>query len=378
MKQILMMSCDAVPDWGGVESFVLNILENCSPKDYVFDWFFPFGVTASAFLEALKSSRVRRIVRGRIGKKYKDILGLTRKVNRLVDFTKYDVVHIQATNILPVYGLVKAVRSHYGGKLIVHAHSANEMMSNDLVHRVVRPILKAYVLKKADVCAAASIEAAKFSFGKNIASSDKFYFFPNTIDSSKYIYSKLLRQKLRAELSIDDDTYLIGSVCRLIGTKNLDFFMECLKTVPAVCNVMYVVVGEGAEREKLENLASTLRQRVLFAGVSNEIQKYLSGMDLFVMPSKHEGFGIAALEAQASGLPCLLSSNIPGIVDVTDRVAFLPPDESAKWTGALIRQYADWKKNGNKEVQRLADNDTVRKSIFSNEHLVETLGKLYG
>ena len=98
-----------------------------------------------------------------------------------------------------------------------------------------------------------------------------------------------------------------------------------------------ILVGDGYLKKKIHAKISDLgiENKVIMIGASGNVNDYLQAMDLFLFPSIFEGLGIAAIEAQAAGLPCVISENIPNEVCITKLVKKLPIDSYEKWVDYL-------------------------------------------
>lgn len=120
---------------------------------------------------------------------------------------------------------------------------------------------------------------------------------------------------------------MIGHVGRFSPEKNhlflLEVFAGYLRSDPAA---RLLLVGDGAMQEQIRQRAEALGlgEKVIFAGRTDRVERYYAAMDVFAMPSVFEGFGLAAAEAQANGLPCVLSDRVPELADIGGHVRFLP------------------------------------------------------
>ena len=104
---------------------------------------------------------------------------------------------------------------------------------------------------------------------------------------------------------------------------------------------MLWIVGDGTERERLEELTRELSidDKVRFWGARTDVNLIMQGMDAFVFTSKSEGFGIVAIEAQAAGLCTTVSSGVPDDVLITELSQKISLDESAEvWADKIISQ----------------------------------------
>ena len=141
----------------------------------------------------------------------------------------------------------------------------------------------------------------------------------HAIDAEKYVYSSEVARRVRNDLKIDKD-YVIGHVGRFNPQKNhaflLDVFAECVKIN---ANVKLILVGDGTGKKQIQDKVESLgiKNNVIFMGVRTDVNELLQAMDVFVFPSLYEGLGISVIEAQAAGLPCVISDCIPDDCIVT-------------------------------------------------------------
>jgi glycosyltransferase involved in cell wall biosynthesis len=140
-------------------------------------------------------------------------------------------------------------------------------------------------------------------------------------------------------------------------------------------DVWLLLVGDGPELDRIKDYARTkgVVDRIVFAGSRADIPRLMAAMDIFVMPSWHEGFGLVLIEAQASGLPCVIADTIPAEVEVLDgHIQRLSPSDSpTKWS-EVIRRVLD--------QPPLVRDDSLRileKSRFSITCSVDELVKAY-
>ena len=178
---------------------------------------------------------------------------------------------------------------------------------------------------------------------------------PNGIDAARFAFNARDRVEIRALYGIPENAFVIGHVGRFCQEKNQEFLIGLLKTIPAEMEGRLLLLGDGFLRDEIEKRASELglRERVVFAGLQTETWKYYSAMDAFCMPSIHEGLPVSAVEAQASGLPLVLSENVSRDTDLGGVEAFLPINEGPDaWVKTLIncRKDADKRALGVKLV----------------------------
>ena len=112
--------------------------------------------------------------------------------------------------------------------------------------------------------------------------------------------------------------------------------------------IIFLWVGEGAMLEECKKFASTyhLDQNIVFAGTRDDVPSVLSAMDIFILPSLYEGLGIVNIEAQANGLQCFISEQLPEEIDVTNQVHRLSIRVSPKIWAKEILKYRNVLRNG--------------------------------
>ena len=159
---------------------------------------------------------------------------------------------------------------------------------------------------------------------------------PQTTDHSKVT-------ELRHRFHIARDAPVIGSVGRLAHVKGYDRLIKAIAML-ADPSVVLLLVGDGPERETIKTLAVDhgIAERVIFAGYQSDPARYLSAMDLFVLPSRSEGVSISLLEAMANGVP-VAATDVGANREVLDgggSGVLLPGDEK-EWAGLLAGVLAD-------------------------------------
>ena len=134
---------------------------------------------------------------------------------------------------------------------------------------------------------------------------------------------------------------VIVQVGRLNNQKNHIFFIEVFDRLSKIdSNFVYIIVGNGELKSMLENEIKkrNLTDKVFFVGETNEVAKFYSASDLFILPSLFEGLGIVGVEAQANGIPCLFSNNVPRQVAFCNNVEFLELNVEI-WLDTIINSH---------------------------------------
>lgn len=320
---------------GGIEAFLHNVLQHMDLSDIQVD-IVTDRLKGSIFTDGLKS----------LGVTFRELSGSSRalaqnyrRFSRLLEEQRYDVVHLNVFQALPLAYLSLAKRK---GVPLRIAHSHNTGLRKSATRPVkylLHWIAKELFTGSATDLWACSTPAAEFLFSKKQMKKRPCRFVPNGIDVAKFQFRADVRERTRKELGLCNQ-FVVGSVGRLCGQKNqsflLDVFAEIVRKRP---DSRLLLVGEGEDKTALRQRAEALgiTEQVIFYGLSNQVETLLWAMDVFVFPSLFEGLGIAGVEAQAAGLPVVCSDRVPVQARVLDRVHALPLDAGAKvWADAIL------------------------------------------
>ena len=134
----------------------------------------------------------------------------------------------------------------------------------------------------------------------------------NAIEVSRFRADNLARDKIRSQLGITDKVVL-GHIGRFNFQKNHNFLIDVIKEICKVrSDMVLLLVGDGETRSNIGQKVkdNNLESNVIFLGIKSDVYNYLSAMDIFLLPSFYEGLPVVGIEAQASGLPCIMSDII--------------------------------------------------------------------
>lgn len=337
-KKILQFTVAASK--GGSTQYVLNNWKNIDRERFHFDF-----VTFSPYLDFAEELEEQGC------KIYYMPCYPQQDRNRFIDsFGKvlqngYDTLHLH-TSYWRGTEAEEIAKQYRIKQVIVHAHSTGfgkartkeEEIEGTKKHLAIREKLNE---KMATDFLACSHAAAEWIFGDCIPK-NRIMILHNAIDTKRFAYSEDTRKKVRCELEIQDK-FVLGHVGRLALPKNHDFlldvFCEVQKKIP---NAVLILVGEGELREKIEGKIKDLRleSKVKLLGKRNDVNRLLQGMDLFVFPSLFEGFPIGLIEAQTTGLNCIVSDQITSEVVITPLVKQYPLIAS-EWVNSIQTHYRD-------------------------------------
>lgn len=321
------------PNFGGIESYVFSHYQYMDQEKIHFDF-----LTQNKMLEGAKQYRHFKYHVHLLQNTVNQDRDLFVRQMRELFSCGYDVLHLN--NCFWTGFLLEELAKEAGiRKVIVHSHSSfiDEPDDEKRVQLMRRheEVKRAFTQELATDFWACSWKAADWLFGPQIPR-DKIRIMKNAIEIEKYQFDSRKRDRVRDELGLEN-ALVLGTTGRLSYQKNqaflIDVFADFHRQRP---NSKLLLVGDGELRGELElQIAGKgLEKDVLLLGWKTNVEDYLQAMDIFLLPSRFEGLGIAAVEAATSGLPCLVSDQVPKDVAFTENVQHIPLEISA-WTDAL-------------------------------------------
>lgn len=255
-----------------------------------------------------------------------------RQLRRLMRRYRYHAVH--AHNMFNCGISMAVARFSRVPIRISHAHSALEDGSS-ITRTLYELAMRSLILACSTDLVACGVRAGVRLFGQR-AYDRRAALILNGIDVEAYCFDPRRRNALRRELGMEN-AFVIGHTGHLLDVKNQRFLIALMPRLLALRpDARLLLLGDGPDRPMLEELIRSLglEDRVLLPGVVRNIPDWLSAMDVFAFPSLYEGTPLSVIEAQANGLPCILSDRVPPDIRVTSLVQplALEPD---RWVEAL-------------------------------------------
>ncbi|MBQ9686741.1 MAG: glycosyltransferase family 1 protein [Oscillospiraceae bacterium] len=247
---------------------------------------------------------------------------------------EYRVLHSHVRSYASLY--LPVARQH-GVKTIIHSHNTS---NGSGMTAMVKNALQRPLRDQADILMACSTEAGEWLYGKKACQSDRFVFLPNAVDTRRFRPDEQRRRAARRELGLDG-RLVIGHVGRFNEQKNHGFLLEAFKLVhDRNPRAALLLVGEGPLQLEMAQKAVDLgiAEDVIMTGNRNDVPELLAAMDVFAFPSLFEGLPVTLIEAQAAGLPCVISDAITRDVDISPLIERLPIDSAEAWADALLEK----------------------------------------
>lgn len=253
----------------------------------------------------------------------------------LIENPEYKIVHCHQNflNIVPLRIAKKA------GVPIRISHSHSNYKASSFIKEMQRKVFRTIIAYYATDYFACSRVAAQWLYGHHSKSS-KCKIINNAIETKKYFFDPGIRFKKRKELGIDKELVLIH-VGMFTDSKNHEYLFKVFEKVHNKnINTLLLLVGDGENRSKLMKAAKECSgsNNIIFLGKRDNVHEYLMAADYFVFPSKYEGLGMSVIEAQMSGLPCIVSDVVPREVDLFGDVSFISINETPEtWANVIIQ-----------------------------------------
>lgn len=245
---------------------------------------------------------------------------------KLIKKGRYQIVHVHGGSCILA---VEMLAAKLAGVKIRISHSHNTASDFSAVNNILRPI---FMRSYTDGFACGK-EAGEWMF-----SGRQFDIIYNGIDLEKFAFDQEVRDEFRRQQGLENQ-FVVGHIGRFNIQKNhkklISIYEELSKTRK---DAILILIGDGELKEEIETAVKEKNLNVRFIGLTDEIPQWLQAMDIMLLPSLFEGLPVTAVEAQAAGLPCVLSNTISPMTKITDLVHFVELEASdVHWTEEILK-----------------------------------------
>lgn len=288
-------------------------------------------------------------------------------IRRLAKIAKgYDIIHVHGNSATMV---LEMIAGKLAGVPVRIAHSHNTTCKMKIIDKLARPIF--YQLCNERI--ACGNKAGEWLFRNR-----KFRVLNNGIESRKFKFDQVIREKVRNEIGVTDGV-VVGHIGNFVEPKNHTFlikvFAEFNKKHPSS---KLMLLGDGPLRDDIQEFVELLdlSDRIVFMGSVSNPERYMHAMDIVVMPSLYEGLPLTLVEEQSNGLSILASDSISRESNIAGLVHFFSLLESTENWVRKIESLLKFVKHNEK-----TSNDAIRKIKAANydiERVEENLLEYYG
>lgn len=343
----------------GVASFVMNYLRNLNHDEVQVD-IASYKEGDSIYYTEVEAAGGKMFFLPGI----KNLPEHVKVCNKILSDGRYDIIHDNTLHIsIPMMWCAKRAGVRVR---ILHSHNSKmgETRIKELRNKAFRPVLCSLAT---DYLACSEL-AGQAMFGKRT-----FTVLPNVIQTERYHFDENVRVLVRQEMNATDK-FVVGTVGRLADQKNPFFAIDVFKCLlKIVSNAEYWWIGSGPLEEAVKDYINQkgLSENVRLLGSRNDVVNLYQGMDMFFLPSLFEGLSIVTVEAQAMGLPCVVSDVIPPEAEYTELLKRCSLQDSIEAWVEKIRN-TQIKKTERKQYQ-----EYLSESVFSDVGCGNRLKKIY-
>ena len=358
---------------GGAESRVMDLYRHMDRSEIQFDFLVTQG-TGRHYEEEIKNlgGKIYYLPRFRVIN-----IGEYKKACREFFEThkgEYAAVHGHMTSTAAVYLPI----AKKAGVPLTIAHARSAGVDPGIKGKITR-FMRRNLYKRCDMMLSCSDEASVSAFGQAHAKDVKF--MPNAIDTKDFIFDASVRTEIRAKHNLDD-RFIIGHVGSFRYAKNHEFLVELfanllkeweqdnLKEKIGMPRPVLMLLGDGELRSQIEEKVERLgiSADVIFTGNIAPVAPYYQAFDMLIFPSHYEGMPGTVVEAQAAGLPCIISDKITPQVGVTDLVTYMSLDVSMEeWISAILEKATSCRTpSEEKETAKSEDRQSCEEKFYDS------------
>lgn len=346
---------------GGVEAVLMNYYRNIDHTKVQFDFIcdddsinIPYDEITSLGGKVILIPPYQKVF------KYQRILKKVLKENN------YKIVHSHI-NTLSIFSLFAAWRANIPVR-IAHSHSTTNKLEKkkNILKQIFKPFSKLF----ATHYFACTKHAGNWMFGNK----KEIYILNNAIELDRYKYNIDIRNKIRKELNINDDTLVIGHIGRFVEQKNHRYLIDIFNEIHSKNNnSILILIGQGPLQDEIKDKVNKLGldNSVLFLGQLDNANEYYQAFDIFLLPSLYEGLGMVLIEAECSGLLSYTSTEVPLEAKVTDNLYYMSlKDNPSIWSNNILDSIKDYNRVSCEDIVKRSGYDiTIESSKLVNKYI---------
>lgn len=360
MKRILVENLSGL-DINGITNHILTYISVLSQKNYEID----VAVTISGNKNIIDKFKCLGCGIVYLPHRQKQLFSYIIALFRVLHKGHYDIIHIHGNSATAVIELQIAKLA--GVKIrLIHNHSSR--CRYRFLNRLLLPLYR-LSFTQAIAC---SNEAGEWLYRK-----DGFTILRNAITVKRFVFNLEKRIVMRHAFGFKDDEYVLGHIGIFMEAKNHPFLIEIFAKYHALHpKSRLLLVGDGELRPLVEMAIdkNKVNDCVVLAGLRSDISDVLQAMDIFLFPSVYEGMPLSVVEAQASGLPCIISDTVTKLVNIGEDVIQLP---LGKGTDYWVEYLSNLSHRLSRQERCEKNMELITKAGYNIETEVESLMEIY-
>ncbi len=362
-KPIKVLQFSLSDNIGGIETLLRNLYKQFDHNEIQFDFVTTYDcpVYKQEFLDS--GAKVYKLP------SQKNFIAYYYALKKLIKENDYHIIHVNKNSSADI---TPFVIGHHLRVPMVIAHAHNTKSTAGVLADIVSFFNRGKMDRYMTTAFASSEPAAEWMFGKNYCRNHEVPILKNGIDISDFSFNPDKRSEIEKRLSLSGK-FVVGHVGKFSRRKNHDFLLDVFKIIhERQPNSVLMLVGTGPlmadVRQKAQKLG--ILDSVMFMGAQNNINEYYQAMDAFVLPSFAEDLPVAAIEAQASGLPLFVSDTIDSELEITDSIKWLSLSQPAEiWADMIL--------NTCECFNRTNQDDALRAAGYDIKETAEKLKEIY-
>ena len=297
---------------------------------------------------------------------YQKVFKYHKQLKKVLKENNYKIVHSHI-NTLSIFSLFAAYKAKVPVR-IAHSHSTTNKLEKkkNILKQIFKPFSKLF----ATHYFACTKHAGNWMFGNK----KEIYILNNAIELDRYKYNIDIRNKIRKELNINDDTLVIGHIGRFVEQKNHRYLIDIFNEIHSKNNnSILILIGQGPLQDEIKDKVNKLgiSDSVLFLGQLDNANEYYQAFDIFLLPSLYEGLGMVLIEAECSGLLSYTSTEVPLEAKVTDNLYYMSlKDNPSIWSNNILDSIKDYNRVSCEDIVKRSGYDiTIESSKLVNKYI---------
>lgn len=348
---------------GGSQTYVMNILRNIDSSRFSID-FAVYQDLKNGYGKEIreKGCKIWIVPQFNILNYFQCI----RAWKTVLENGQYDIIHGHATNAAFIY---LKLAKQFGCKTIVHSHSAG--FRGKKIEQLIKHFFSSKAKQYADYWFSCSEKASKKLYGSQYKTYKNYYTLPNAINVEKYLFDSAVKTRIIKDNHLEN-CFVCGHVGSFSLPKNHKYLLKIFEQI-LVRNqsARLLLCGDGPIKKDIDLYIKShkLDGKVILTGNIPNVDEYMMAMDVLIFPSLFEGLPVTIVEAQATGLPIIMSDVITKEVILTDLVHTMSLDDKpSDWAKKALECSAD---------NRIKYNSIINNSVFNMTKSIQTLMNLY-
>lgn len=346
----------------GVTSYVMNHYERLNHKLFKVD-FLIVGNVDKKYLDMIEGNKDSIIRAPRTS--IRNFFKFKKHAKELFSKTKYDIIHSHVFNWSVPY--IREAKKKGVKVRIFHAHTTQS--STSFIKKIRNDILIPQAINNSNHLWSCSNIAGDFFFKDK-----EYYLSHNAIDGEKFLFNKKNRNEVRELIKVEDNKKVIGFFGRFGHEKNLLWALEVFEKLSETNpDYYFLMIGSGKEESKVYKYIneSDLAKKVIVLLPRQDIYKFYSGIDLFMLTSLYEGLPVVGVEALFSNLPQIYSSTITKELNLMNSIKYLSlEDDITVWTSAIEEIFNEENIRTSKIDSRLSLYDINKAAVTIQEKYI--------